>query len=213
MKHITMRIFRFNSKTDYEYYYKPYKVSFNQIGDDFCLFDVLKIIKNQDRYFTLPSEDEFVRISNKVLSLKTNFKEILETFGDEIYVSVLDLKRATLDLNYDDSDFLDIFKYFKNFCDDEDFANYTRNKFLYYASDVRAYNEDFLGDSAFVFAKYLIDKYPNKKDDILKIVFNKDYGIEYAVNLEPFLYKDYEKYEEIKNELKSQRKNYANFNK
>lgn len=205
MKSFILRVFRFDASRDYEYFYKPYEINLRDCNENSTLYDVLELVKEQDRYFNLPCSSEFVRISNKVLSLNTNIFELLNTFGNDFCVSAIDLKRAKLDLICDDSDFLKVFDKFRSICDENDLTLYKSYKFLYYASDVREYNENYLGDSAFIFAAKLLEKYPNKRKEILDIVFDEDYGIDYALNLKPFLYKDYEIYEDIKNTLKHQK--------
>lgn len=205
MRSFILRVFRFDASRDYEYYFKPYKIDIKSINENTSLYQVLELIKTQDIYFNLPCKDEYVRIENKVLSLDTNINELLEVFGDDFRISAIDIKRAKLDLICDDSDFLKIFERFKNICDKEDFNEYKNYKFLYYASDIREHNEEFLGDSAFVFAKKLLEKYPEKRKEIFEIIFDEECGICYSVSLKPFLYKDYEKYEEIKNSLKYQK--------
>lgn len=205
MRSFILRVFRFDASRDYEFYYKPYEINLKDINDSSTLYDVLGLVKQQDRYFNMPDCDEFVRIENKVLSLNTNINELIKKFGNDFCVSAIDLKRAKLDLMCDDSDFIKVFDYFKNICNADDYKDYLTYKFLYYASDIREYNDEFLGDSAFVFANKLLEKYPNKRKDILDIVFDKEKGIEYSVSLKPFLYSDYEKYEEIKNSLKHQK--------
>lgn len=205
MKSFILRVFRFDATRDYEFYYKPYEIDLRNCNEDFTLYNVLELVKEQDRYFNMPCASEFVRIDNKVLSLDTKIFELLKVFGNDFCLSAIDLKRAKLDLMCDNNDFLKVFEKFKNICDESDFELYKSYKFLYYASDVREYNENYLGDSAFIFAAKLLEKYPNKRKEILDIVFDEEGGIDYAVNLKPFLYKDYEIYEEIKNSLKHQK--------
>lgn len=202
MKKIIFRIFKFDAKRDYEFYLKPYEISKEDILDTFTLFDILKIIKEQDMYFNLPKTTNYVRIENKIISLNTNALELINSFGDDISIYAISEKRAYLDLDINEDDFLDKFKYFKNLCDESDYELYKTYNFLYYASNCIEFNENYLGDSAFIFAKKMCEKYPQKEKEFLEIIKNKEGGIEYAFNLEPFLFKDANKYEDIKNELK-----------
>jgi hypothetical protein len=78
--------------------------------------------------------------------------------------------RAAKDLLVDSRDFFDKYALLEPFGDESDKAHYESLIREYYASGTLAYNQDYMGDSMFLHAHHLIEKYPTKKREILKAI-------------------------------------------
>ncbi|QKF64490.1 hypothetical protein [Campylobacter corcagiensis] len=161
---LEVEIFRFEAGLDYASYYKPYlyeKWNFKNLKE------LLDDIKKGDPYFKFDGV-EWVKLNHHLVNLEENLDEILALTGDIIKISPLYKKRSVKDLIIDDSDFLKAFDKFSEFKSEKEF--YKSLKPLFYSNRVLKFKEDFIGNSAFVFAKHLIDKFPSKKDEILEII-------------------------------------------
>lgn len=71
-------------------------------------------------------------------------------------------------MKINDDDFIQNFNKFKPLCDEDDFKFYKSLSWLYYATPLRNYKNDYIAESAFVFVNEMIKKYPKKTDPIFK---------------------------------------------
>lgn len=166
---LEVEIFRFEAGLDYASYYKPY---IYEKWDFRSLKELLDDIKKGDPYFEF-SGVEWVKVNGYLVNLEANLDEILALTGSRIIISPLYEKHSVKDLIIDDSDFLRVFDKFSEFESEKEY--YKSLKPLFYSNRVLKFRENFIGNSAFVFAKYLMDKFPSKKDEILSIVKDEIY--------------------------------------
>ncbi|MDR1555117.1 MAG: DUF5644 domain-containing protein [Campylobacteraceae bacterium] len=197
---LNISAFRFNAKTDFLPYYKKYKV---EADENIQLLDILNLIKQQDKNFSF-SNNSFLAIKVNQIGVYTDtpIKTIIEKFG------TLDLKldpisefRAIDDLDMDTSDFdkkIDILKPFVKEKDDEKY--YHELISYYYISPALEFERGYFGDSLLLFAIFLIKKYPQNRDDILKIVSDEHYGIWLHVSYENLI-TDYQNTINIENNI------------
>lgn len=171
---ITARVFFFNAKTDYLPYYKEVMLD---IDGQKTAVDVLAAIKEADAFFAYPSEYLALKINSKVLVQNVTVKELVEIFGVHLAIEPVSSYRAVKDLVINDEDFIQKYQLFASLCSEEDFTYYQTLLPYYYASEMLKYNQDYMGDSAILFAHYLIEKYPEQKESILAVVNSKENGI------------------------------------
>lgn len=196
MKKLDFKVFRFDSKSDYELYYKPY-VYPNSFK---TLKDLLLEIKKDDIYFDFDKNEEYIKINEYYFRLDDTIENITQKCSFSFTIEPLSTKYAIKDLITDDSKFLSIFEFFKPYVDKNDFILYKKLKPFYYSSAILKYNEDYLGDSAMIFTYDMIKLHYNYKYDLLKIISNPENGIKNYVKNKFFNEYDY-KINELKKML------------
>lgn len=181
---LEVKIFRFNAKNDVLRYYKSYFF-------DSCHFmgvaELLYEIKKNDPYFDYEG-CEFVKINGVVTPLSAKMDRVLARFGANLTIEPLSTKRATKNLLIDDSDFWAKFEPFSKFASKDDKAYYASLKPYFYAGFMSEFEPNFIGLSAIIFAKFLCEKYPDKKDQVLAFVDNSKFGVWIACDLENFIF-------------------------
>lgn len=187
------RIFRFDKRTDYEAYYKPYEYQ-----EDFTSFAMLlKKVKEDDIYFNYDENSEsyivvngrFVKQSASVSCFK----------ADELIIEPLDTKRSVKDLLMDKEDFLEHLKDFKGLIDKNDEVLYKQFDYLFYQSEMREFWPDYKGDSYLVFIRKMLLKYPDSTLILLQMAANEIY---YHTNFTNTLIHNVNDYEEAIKKLK-----------
>ncbi len=164
-------VFFFNATTDYLAYYKNHLI---KIDDEKSVMNLLEIIANREQFFEYEKDDVFVQINGKSLSSNILIGELVEEFGTSIKIEPISTFRANMHLKINNSDFLAKHSLLEKFGNEEDFTYYKSLIREYYASEMLKYNQDYFGDSMFIYADYLIGKYPEKKDAILIAINNKN---------------------------------------
>lgn len=159
-----VNIFRFNAKNDVNFYYKPY---FFEKLEEQNLREFLGNIKKIDPYFDF-DKDQSVKINGFVVNLGHDLKEIIDIFGNEFNIDPLNKQHAYKDLMVSLEFFEKSFERFSEFESQKGYYNSLLDYF--YASDLIDFKPDFIGNSAFVFAKYLINSNPSKEKEILDLI-------------------------------------------
>ncbi|MFK0395320.1 DUF5644 domain-containing protein, partial [Campylobacter jejuni] len=178
MKKLELRIFRFDKTKDYEAYYKPY--IYNNYENFASFYDLLLQVQNDDIYFDFDKdEDTYIVVNKQIIPLFTPLEKIAKEFDFSLCIEPLNTKRAIKDLIIDKNDFLDKYKYLEKFGDEEDKKLYAKYDYLYYASEILDYLPEYMGDGVFYLASKMIEKYPEKKIEILKTLADKEKGIFY----------------------------------
>jgi succinate dehydrogenase/fumarate reductase-like Fe-S protein len=200
---LTLSVFRFDAKTDYLPFYKKVVLS---VDGESTVSDLLQIIKDDEKEFAYPKgKNAAIKIND--LSLFTNIKinEIVKNFGKELKLEPISFKRAVKDLTINSDDFLEKFDLLDAFVDSSDKRTYDKFIREFYASDVLKYNEEYIGDALFAFAYEMIEKYPERKDQILETLTDNENGIWLHVDISSKLYPSdtslQEKVEKLKGEI------------
>ncbi|ELD5357290.1 DUF5644 domain-containing protein, partial [Campylobacter coli] len=171
-------IFRFDKTKDYEAYYKPY--IYDNYENFASFYDLLLQVQDDDIYFDFDKdEDTYIVVNKQIIPLFTPLEKIAKEFDFSLCIEPLSTKRAIKDLIIDKNDFLDKYKYLEKFGDEEDKKLYAKYDYLYYASEILDYLPEYMGDGVFYLASKMIEKYPEKKIEILKTLADKEKGIFY----------------------------------
>ena len=110
-KKVTLKVFRFNAKTDYLPYYKTYDL---EVSDHEVMLDLLNRIKwEHDGSFSYRRSCRHgicgacgIKVNGKsILACKENAFEMTHLFGDELILEPQSKKRAIKDMIIDKSDF------------------------------------------------------------------------------------------------------------
>lgn len=163
---LEIRISRFDKALDKYSYFKPY--FYENVSEFATLNDLLSDVKANDPYFDFEI-DSYVKINQIIIKLDEKLSDVIEKLGSELYILPLDEFRATKDLIIDKSAFEDKFKLFP--CTKPIHKEFY-NKLLapYYSSEVTFIKEDFIGNSGFIFAKYLLQQAPDCQNKIIKLI-------------------------------------------
>ncbi|EPB0294130.1 DUF5644 domain-containing protein [Campylobacter jejuni] len=178
MKKLELRIFRFDKTKDYEAYYKPY--IYDNYENFASFYDLLLQVQDDDIYFDFDKdENTYIVVNKQIIPLFTPLEKIAKEFDFSLCIEPLSTKRAIKDLIIDKNDFLDKYKYLEKFGNEEDKKLYAKYDYLYYASEILDYLPEYMGDGVFYLASKMIEKYPEKKIEILKTLADKEKGIFY----------------------------------
>ena len=167
-KQLETHTFFFDAKLDYLPHFRT-----NMIDMAGCstVVDVLKKVAEKERGFTFSADEPLLRINGIWINGELALEEALERFGAEWKIEPISGYRALKDLTIDDADFIAKHKILAPFAkEDVDFEYYKTLKNLYYASGTLPYNQDYFGDSLFVYAHYLMEKYPDQTPKILDAI-------------------------------------------
>lgn len=162
---LEIELFRFDKNIDLASYFKPY---IYQNYDFKTVRDLLLDIQKNDPYFKFENV-KFIKINDYLVNLDENLEQILEKTKNFITISPLIEKRATKDLTINNDDFLEAYERFEKYGEKE---LYLSLEPLFYSNKILAFKDDFIGNSALVFAYKLIEKDFSKKDEILSLIKN-----------------------------------------
>ncbi len=186
---LEISLFRFDYKSDYLPYYTK---SFIKVKNEKTLLDILDTINKKDPFKYKNSESFSLVVNGIYTTTMITINELVETFGKDLIIEPLSIKRATNDLLINDSDFQEKLKLLSNFTDEDDILKYQNYKIYFYASNTMNFEYNYIGDSLLLLSYDLIQKYPSKGKDILEVLKNYEYGAHYhtslknrVLNLEP----------------------------
>ncbi|RXJ97614.1 hypothetical protein CRU98_13120 [Arcobacter sp. CECT 8986] len=177
---LEVSLFRFDYKSDYIPFYKKY---FIKVENEKTLLDLLNTMNEEDEFFYDKNEDSQVVLNNVVIDCSTTLEEIYNNFSSELTIEPLSKRRSMTDLIINDDDFYEKLEILDNFLDEEDKAYYKSLKKYYYASNTLNFEKNYIGDSVLLIADYIIDKKPQLKNDILKVIKKHPVGIQYHTSL------------------------------
>ena len=163
---LQIRLFRFDPRCDVASYFKPYVYESAPFADLAALFDD---ICAHDPYFSAQGV-EFVKIGGTTVSVKEPLDTLIAHFGSELIIAPLSEKEAIKDLRCEPRAFLDKFQAFESIADVSDFEFYKSLAPYFYSTKIPACSQEFLGNSAFIFAHRLMQTHPSERMRILEII-------------------------------------------
>lgn len=182
---LEISLFRFDYKSDYLPYYTK---NFIKVENEKTLLDIFKNI-NEENPFGFEDKDDFYVVVNKVYTnASISIDELISTFGKDLTIEPISIRRAHTDLLINDADFHERLKVLSEFIDDEDKAKYESYKIYFYASNTINYEYDYIGDPILLLASDLIEKNKNNEQDILNALNEYDCGAQYHTSLEKRVY-------------------------
>jgi len=165
------RTFFFNAETDFLAYYKNHEIT---IDESKKIKDLLLEVQSREPIFQFRKTNTLLCINGISVKGTLSIGKAVELFGTSWTIDPISTYRATNDLVINDDDFIQKHEILSKFTDEEDFKYYKTLISDYYASTNLSYNQDYFGDSMFVYAEYLIGKYPDHKAEILQAIDSKD---------------------------------------
>ena len=182
---LEISLFKFDKNSDYLPYYTKH---FLKIEDEKNILDILKTINKTAKFGFKDCENFDLVINGVYVKASIKLEEILESFGKELTIEPISIRRANNDLLIDDNDFKDKINVLKEFIDENDIVNYSKLKQYYYASNTLNYNNDYIGDSVLIFAHDLIEQKPAYENYILHALNEVEIGAQFHTNLEKRIY-------------------------
>lgn len=178
---LELSVFRFDAKTDFLPYYKKHFIT---IGRDKSVNDLLAEIKNEDGSFDYPKGDlTALKINGKALFSTASIDGIVKSLGKSLTLEPLSTKRVTKDMIINTDDFYERFDLLDAYVEGKDRLLFGQYIIYHYASSVVDLLEDFQGDALFAFAYDMIQKYPERKREILNVIANEHTGVFLHVKL------------------------------
>ncbi len=161
------RTFFFNAKTDFLAYYKNHTI---KIDESKKVKDLLLEIQALEPIFEFKKTNTQLQINGVSVKGTLAISKAVELFGTSLTIEPISTFRAIKDLVINEDDFIAKHEVLAEFADEDDFKYYKTLISDYYASVSLSHNQDYLGDSMFVYADHLIEKYPAKKEEILQAI-------------------------------------------
>ncbi|MBE0490796.1 MAG: DUF5644 domain-containing protein [Sulfurospirillum sp.] len=178
---IMLSVFRFNAKTDYLPYYKKITL---KIDGEKLISDMLETIKDDEKAFEYPiGKNAGIKINGLALFTNEKVATVVASLGRELTCEPLSTKRAIKDLCINSQDFIDKFDILDAFIESSDKKIYDSFINEYYASDILKYNDQYMGDALFAFAYEMIEKYPQRKEQILQAIACEENGIWHHIDI------------------------------
>ncbi len=172
---LDLSVFRFDATTDVLPYYKKHFIT---IDKSKTINDLFVLIHEDDVRFSYPTgEYAAIKINGKALFSTATIEEIVENFGKGLTLEPLSTKRVVDDMIINDVDFYKSFDLLDPFVDAKDKPTFQKYVLFHYASPVLDLVEEYQGDALFAFAYDMIQKYPERKQSILKVIANEQTGI------------------------------------
>ena len=178
---LELSVFRFNATTDFLPYSKKHIIL---IDTSKTINDLFVLIREQDVSFGYPvGEYAAIKINGKALFTTVTIADIVEDFGKTLTLEPLSSKRVTHDMVINDDDFYQSFDLLDAYVDSKDKPAFQQYIIYHYASTVLEKIEGYQGDALFAFAYDMIQKHPERKDEILDIVADESTGVFFHVRL------------------------------
>jgi len=177
---LELNIFRFDAKSDYLPYYKK---NFIKIKEQKNLLDIFNQINEDEPFDYIDDENFAIVVNKKYTTLGVKIEKLIETFGKDLTVEPLSIRRTNKDFIMDESDFESKIDIFDGLITKEDKREYLENKIYFYASNTLNFQYDYIGDPIILLAHKLIQREPNNKEKILKILDNQKCSVQYHTNL------------------------------
>ncbi len=159
--------FHFDARRDYLPDYKRHTITIDEM---LCVKDLLLEVQKREHFFDFDKENTLLQINGISIEGTLSIEKAVSLFGKTWKIEPISLFRATKDLIIDDADFYAKHTILEAFADETDYAYYKSLIREYYASGTLEYDQDYFGDSMFIYADYLIEKYPEKKAAILEAI-------------------------------------------
>ncbi len=170
---IEIKLFKFDSKTDYLPYYKSYELELNSVN---TIVDVLNAVYKIEKFGYIKDEKFFLRVNNTFVSSDVKLSEVI-TQNNELLLEPLSINRAVNDLIIDTKDYQKKLNFLdKYFSADEKVLIIEEKIYMleYYASNTLYFNPDYIGEHVLFLASELIEKDASLKDELSALVDVED---------------------------------------
>lgn len=179
---IEIKLFKFDSKTDYLPYYKSYKLERESVN---TVNDVLNAVNAIEKFGFLGDELFFLQANNIYTDSGATLDEVMRD-SNELVLEPLSINRAVNDLIIDTKDYQEKLDFLDAYFNAEEKALIVQEKrymLEYYASNTLHFNNDYIGEHVLFLASELIQNNPTLKNELSALVDTED-GIRIRSSLE-----------------------------
>ena len=179
---IEIKLFKFDSKTDYLPYYKSYELERESVN---TVNDVLNAVNAIEKFGFLGDELFFLQANNIYTDSSATLESVMKD-SNELVLEPLSINRAVNDLIIDTKDYQSKLDFLDAYFNAEEKALIIQEKrymLEYYASNTLHFNDDYIGEHVLFLASELIQSNPALKNEISALVDTED-GIRIRSSLE-----------------------------
>jgi len=186
---LDISLFRFDCKSDYLPYYTKHFVN---VEENNTILTILNRLNSENEFSFENDQKTYVVVNGVYMNVMTTCKQIKTTFGTDIKIEPLSIRRVNKDFIMNEDDFNSKLSILAEFISsdilstqiDKEFKElYLSYKPYFYASNTLNIEYDYIGDAILLLASQLIEKFPNKEKAILNRIKECEYGIEYHTSL------------------------------
>ncbi len=170
---LEIKLFKFDSKTDYLPYYRSYEIELDNID---TIVDVLNAVHKIEKFGYIKDEKFFLRVNNTFVSSDVQLSEVI-TQNNELLLEPLSINRAVDDLIIDTKDYQKKLNFLDRYFSVDEKALIIKEKIYmleYYASNTLHFNSDYIGEHVLFLASELIEKDATLKQELSTLVDVKD---------------------------------------
>ena len=171
-----IKLFKFDSKTDYLPYYKTYTLELNETD---TIRNVLETIYDIEKFGYISDESFFIRVNNLFISADESITSILDDLEDDLLIEPISVKRAVNDLIIDIKDYQNKLDLLDGYLENEQKVSILEHKTYmldYYASNTLHFNDDYIGDHVLLLASELVRHKPELREKLSTLV-NGENGV------------------------------------
>jgi len=168
-----IKLFKFDSKTDYLPYYKNYSINTSKLN---TLNDLLEEIYSIEKFEFINNEDFFLQVNSQFTSSNAFLHEVLDN-SNELIIEPLSIKRALHDLIIDTKDYQNKFDLLNSYISESEKETLIKEKMYmleYYASNTLNFHEDYIGEHVVLLGLDIAKKDPTLKDEIFNLLNGED---------------------------------------
>lgn len=168
-----IKLFKFDSKTDYLPNYKNYSINTSKLN---TLNDLLEEIYSIEKFEFINNEDFFLQVNSQFTSSNAFLHEVLDN-SNELVIEPLSIKRALHDLIIDTKDYQNKFDLLDAYISESEKETLIKEKMYmleYYASNTLNFHEDYIGEHVVLLGLDIAKKDPTLKDEIFNLLNGED---------------------------------------
>ncbi len=187
-------VFRFDYKMDYLPYYSK---NYLKIKEEKTLLDILNTINEVNPFAYEKNKDFLLCINGIHTNANIKIDELIKTFGKDIKIEPISIKRANKDLLINDDDFIEKFDFIKkhNFINilpsymiKELEKTYKTYKQYFYSSDTLSIHSNYIGDAFLLLVSHIIEKYKEEEKSMLRLLKSIPISASYHTALNAKIY-------------------------
>lgn len=178
---LEISLFKFDKNSDYLPFYTKH---FFKVTNEITLLDILNTINNEIPFGYENDENFDLVINGTYLKASIKIEDIVKSFGKDLTIEPISIRRACNDLIINDDDFNKKLMILDEFISQEDKSNYSQLKQYYYASNTLNHKSEYIGDSVLLLAADLIQTNKEDENKILNILKEQEIGASYHTSLE-----------------------------
>ncbi|MDQ7045114.1 MAG: hypothetical protein Q9M32_04290 [Sulfurimonas sp.] len=166
---IDIRLFKFDSKTDYLPYYKNYSIERDTVT---TLDDILNKINAIEKFGYISDGYFFLRANNTYTSSKASLDDVLQS-SLELTLEPLSINRAVNDLIIDTKDYQKKFNLLDAYISESEKETLIKDKMYmleYYASNTLHFENDYVGEHVILLGLDIVKKDESLKNEIFEVL-------------------------------------------